>query len=230
MTSVSISIYIKEKEYAMAPMGRPRTFDRDAAIEQALHLFWEQGYESTSLSQLKAAIAGGISAPSFYAAFGSKEALYQACMARYLASYAQVTECLWDTSLAPREALALALRRSARMQCEGGHPKGCMVGLGVMSAPTPELSAVTEPLTRSRARTRAGIKACVDRALIQGELRADADPHALATVFDSFLIGLSTLARDGIGFPAMDTAITQILGIWDLAAAKPKNRRPPVPS
>ena len=58
----------------MAQMGRPRSFDRDAAIEQALHLFWQQGYESTSLAQLKDAIAGGITAPSFYAAFGSKEA------------------------------------------------------------------------------------------------------------------------------------------------------------
>ena len=59
----------------MAQMGRPRTFDRQQAVEQAMHLFWEQGYETTSLSQLKAHIGGGISAPSFYAAFGSKEAV-----------------------------------------------------------------------------------------------------------------------------------------------------------
>lgn len=202
----------------MAQMGRPRTFDRDAAIEQALHLFWEQGYESTSLSKLKAAIGGGISAPSFYAAFGSKEALYQECTARYLATYAKVTECLWDKELPPREALELALRRSARMQCERGHPKGCMVALGVMSAPSPELSAVTAPLTRSRARTRAGIKACIERAIADGELRHDVDPRALSTVFDSFLIGLSTLARDGVGIQAMDAAISQIMGIWGMSA------------
>lgn len=202
----------------MAQMGRPRTFDRDAAVEDALHLFWEQGYESTSLSQLKAAIGGGITAPSFYAAFGSKEALYRECMAHYLATYAQVTECLWDKTLAPRQALELALRRSARMQCERGHPKGCMVALGVMSAPSPELSAVAAPLTQSRARTRAGIKACIDRAISAGEFRRDADARALATSFDSFLVGLSTLARDGTGFQAMDAAISQIMGLWDLNA------------
>ena len=131
-------------------MGRPRTFDRDAAVQQALYLFWQQGYESTSLSQLKAAIGSGISAPSFYAAFGSKEALFQECTTRYLATYARVTECLWDTDLAPKEALDQALRRSARMQCERGHPKGCMVALGVMSATSPELFAVNASLTRSR--------------------------------------------------------------------------------
>ncbi|MCG8157251.1 TetR/AcrR family transcriptional regulator [Brenneria goodwinii] len=210
----------------MAQMGRPRTFDRDAAIEQALHLFWEQGYESTSLNQLKAAIGGGISAPSFYAAFGSKEALYQECVTRYLATYAKVTECLWDKALAPREALELALRRSARMQCEPGHPKGCMVGLGVMSAPSPGLSAVTAPLTRSRARTRAGIEACIKRAIISGELRHDVDSHALSTLFDSFLIGLSTLARDGVGIQTIDAAISLVMDIWDMSATSHKHEQP----
>ncbi|APO95879.1 TetR/AcrR family transcriptional regulator [Xanthomonas vesicatoria] len=199
----------------MAQMGRPRTFDRDIAVEQALHLFWEQGYESTSLSQLKAAIGGGITAPSFYAAFGSKEALYRECMERYLATYAQVTQCLWDASLAPRQALELALRRSAKMQCERGHPKGCMVALGVMSAPSPELAAISTPLTRSRARTRAGIRACVERAIASGELASGLDAAALACVFDSFLLGLSTLARDGVGFKLMEAAIAQVLQLWD---------------
>ncbi|WP_066098225.1 TetR/AcrR family transcriptional regulator [Xanthomonas massiliensis] len=203
----------------MAQMGRPRTFDRDAAVEQALHLFWEHGYESTSLSQLKAAIGGGISAPSFYAAFGSKEALYQECVARYLATYAQVTEGLWDTDLPPREALEQALRRSARMQCERGHPRGCMVGLGVMSATSPEQASVTAPLKRSRARTRAGIKACIERAIARGELASDVDAAALCTTFDSFLLGLSTLARDGVGLKAMEAAITHVMGLWDLHAA-----------
>jgi AcrR family transcriptional regulator len=202
----------------MAQMGRPRNFDRDAAVDQAMHLFWERGYESTSLNQLKASIGGGISAPSFYAAFGSKEALFQECMARYLATYAQVTECLWDKTLSPRDAVELAIRRSARMQCEPGHPRGCMVALGVMSAPSPELADVTAPLTRSRARTRAGIKACVDRAMAIGQLKADVDARALATVFDSFLLGLTTLARDGVGLQTMEAAISQVMGIWDIAA------------
>lgn len=199
----------------MAQMGRPRTFDREAAVEQALHLFWQHGYESTSLSQLKAAIGGGISSPSFYAAFGSKEALFQECAAHYLATYAKVTECLWDVALAPRDALETALRRSARMQCERGHPKGCMVALGVMSAPSPELAAVTAPLSRSRARTRAGIKACVERAVAEGSLSPDTDVRALGTMFDSFLLGLSTLARDGVGLPSMEAAISQVMRVWD---------------
>ncbi|WP_144112954.1 TetR/AcrR family transcriptional regulator [Paraburkholderia sp. BCC1886] len=201
----------------MGQMGRPRTFDRDAAITQAMHLFWERGYESTSLSQLKASIGEGISAPSFYAAFGSKEALFQETVSLYLATHGQVTECLWNTELKPRDAIETALRRSAKMQCERGHPKGCMVALGAMSACSPENSAVLKPLFDSRARTRAGIKACVERGIAAGDLQAQTDVRALTAVFDSFLLGVSTLVRDGIRMPVLEAAITRVMTVWDAA-------------
>ena len=67
----------------MARTGRPRGFDRDEAITQAMHLFWEHGYEGASLAVLRHAM-GDISSASFYAAFGSKEALYRETLERYL--------------------------------------------------------------------------------------------------------------------------------------------------
>lgn len=204
----------------MAQMGRPRAFDRDAAIVQAMHLFWEHGFDNTSLSQLKECIGGGISAPSFYAAFGSKEALFHEAVRYYLRTYAQVTECLWDIDLEPREAVELALRRSAKMQCERGHPKGCMVGLAVMSAPSTENAAVTAALTASRARTHNGFIACVERGIAAGALLPGTDARALAGVFNGFLLGVSTLARDGVRYPVFGAAITQILKLWDLSANK----------
>jgi AcrR family transcriptional regulator len=203
----------------MAQMGRPRTFDRDHAVEQAMHLFWQHGYDATSLAQLKAGLGGGISAPSFYAAFGSKEALFDECVQRYLTTFAQVTECLWDNSLPPRQAIETALRQSARMQCEDGHPKGCMVALGVMSAPSPENARVVEALTQSRARTRAGILACVERGVSAGQLPGNIHTPAMATVFDSFLQGISILARDNTQHGVIDAAITQIMLTWDIAAS-----------
>jgi len=203
----------------MTQMGRPRTFDRDAAITKAMHLFWEHGYESTSLSQLKASIGGGISAPSFYAAFGSKEALFQEVVSHYLATHGRVTECLWDADLPPREAIELALRRSAKMQCERGHPKGCMVALGVMTACSPGNATILKPLTESRGRTRAGIVACIERGIANSDLPADTDVHPMAAVFDSFLTGLSTLVRDGIRHLVLDAAVTRVMAIWDDAAA-----------
>jgi AcrR family transcriptional regulator len=199
----------------MAQMGRPRTFDRDVAITQAMHLFWQHGYDATSLNQLKANIGGGITAPSFYAAFGSKQALFTEVMERYLATHGRVTESLFDTTLSPREAIELTLRRSAKMQCEAGHPRGCLVSLGLMSACSEESRAISAPLARARSLNRAAMAACVERAIAAGDLSETVIPDALATVFDSFLLGLSTLARDGLSHSKLDAAVTQIMDVLD---------------
>ncbi|OBS32698.1 TetR/AcrR family transcriptional regulator [Pseudomonas syringae] len=199
----------------MAQLGRPRTFDRDVAITQALHLFWEHGYDATSLSQLKATIGGGITAPSFYAAFGSKQALFNEVMEHYLDTYGRVTDSLFDTNLPPRDAIELTLRRSAKMQCEPEHPTGCLVALGLMSACSDESKAISEPLARARDLNRAGIVACIQRAVAAGELPATVIPETLAAVFDSFLLGLSTLARDGVPHATLDAAVTQVMRLWD---------------
>ncbi|MEQ7918698.1 TetR/AcrR family transcriptional regulator [Xanthomonas sp. WHRI 1810A] len=199
----------------MAQMGRPRSFDRDVAIDQALHLFWEHGFDATSLSQLKAHIGGGITAPSFYAAFGSKQALFVEVMERYLKTHGRVTDSLFDSSLPPREAIERTLRRSAKMQWEAGHPKGCLVALGFLSACTEESKAISAPLAQARADNRAGILACVERAVAAGELPTTVMPDALASVYDSFMLGMSVLARDGVAFEQIDQAVTQLMGLWD---------------
>lgn len=195
--------------------GRPRQFDRDTAVQQAMHLFWQNGYESTSLAQLKAAMGQGITAPSFYAAFGSKEALFREAVSRYLASHGQVMEPLWDNSLSPVTAIELALRQSARMQCEKNHPQGCMVALGVMSACSPENQQVMQPLKDSRLRTRQGIKSCLQRAIECGELKATTDVAGLAALIDSFLLGISTLSRDGVTLAVIEGGISQAMNILE---------------
>lgn len=202
----------------MAQRGRPRMFDRDAALTSAMHLFWEHGFESTSLSQLKAAIGGGITAPSFYAAFESKEALYKEALERYLALYGDRTRSLHDPSIAPREGVLLALHRSAKMQCERGHPKGCMVALGVMGACSSGSEAITQLLREVRSLNRAGFRSCVERGIKGGELRESANPTSLAVAFDSFLLGISVLARDRVPYSVIEKAVAESMGIWDAAA------------
>ena len=66
----------------MARTGRPRSFDRAEALRQAMTVFWRLGYEGTTLEDLQAAM-GGISPPSMYAAFGSKENLFREAVELY---------------------------------------------------------------------------------------------------------------------------------------------------
>ncbi|MBA0038672.1 TetR/AcrR family transcriptional regulator [Pantoea sp. BIGb0393] len=199
----------------MMRTGRPRQFDRDEAVVKAMHLFWQNGYDSTSLAQLKASIGKGITAPSFYAAFGSKEALFAEAANCYLQTHAQVTEALWDSRLPARQALETALLNSARMQYDPSHPRGCMVALSVMSSCAEENRHVLKPFEASRMRTGAGIKHCVERGISSGELKNDEETLALAVSFNSFMLGISTLARDNVPLVEVERGIAQMMRLWD---------------
>lgn len=198
----------------MAKMGRPRLFDREEAVRQAMYLFWQYGYESTSLALLKAHLGNGITAPSFYAAFGSKEALFEEVVDCYLSTYGQVNDCLWDNTLTPREATELALRRSAKMQTEQGHPSGCLIALSVNTC-SPGHEHIRKMLEVRRTRTREGFLNCVRRAIDAGELAADTDARALAMYLHSFEIGLSTQARDGATGEELNTSVSFAMKGWD---------------
>lgn len=203
----------------MMKTGRPRQFDRDEAVIRAMHLFWENGYDSTSLAMLKASIGRGITAPSFYAAFGSKEALFNEAVNCYLETHAQVTEPLWDSELPARQALETALTNSARMQYGPDHPRGCMVALSAMFTCPAENRHILQPLEASRRRTREGIIHCVKRGISSGELADNKDTLALAVSFDSFLLGISTLARDEVPLASVERAIIHTMRLWDFARA-----------
>ena len=201
----------------MARTGRPRGFDRDEAVQQAMWLFWEHGYEATSLTQLKTAM-GGISAASFYAAFGSKEALFREAVDRYLATHGQVMAPLADPAIPPRAAVEQCLRASARMQTDSAHPLGCLV---IMSTGTcsPENNHLQAALAAERDCNRAGLRACVQRAIDAGELRPGTNALGLATVLDAFLIGLSVEARDQVSAASLDAGVTEVMRLWDQHAA-----------
>lgn len=209
----------------MARTGRPREFDRDKAIDAATALFWAQGYEPTSLTQLKASM-GDISPASFYAAFGSKEALFREVVQHYLATYGQVMAPLWDESLSPREAIEKTLRASARMQSARTHPAGCLVVSGASNC-SPDNEPIQALLAAERQRTRAGIRACVERAIAKGELKASPATDVLPDILTTFFHGMTCEARDGMKAKNLDAAITSLLTLWDINAVKPgKEKRP----
>jgi TetR/AcrR family transcriptional repressor for divergent bdcA len=189
----------------------------DQALDAALELFWERGYDGTSLSQLRDAM--GVSSASFYGAFGSKEQLFGLVLDRYAEGYGGVLAPLGDDSLAPREAIETALRNSARMQTDSAHPAGCLVALS-NSTSVPADSAVYEVVQARRSADRARFAACVRRGVERGDLDPRTDVDALATAFHAALLGISTLARDGVTGPALEAAITGVMGAWDAAARR----------
>lgn len=197
----------------MARTGRPREFDRDKALDAALALFWEQGYEPTSLARLKTSM-GDISSASFYAAFGSKEALFREVVERYQSSYGQVTATLKDETLPPREAIELALLRSAEMQTDRNHPPGCLMILGANNC-APENQHIDGPLAADRARNRKGIEDCIRRGVAAGELVPSVNVDALATAFHAFLMGMAMESRDRIEPLRLRSSVEALMLLWD---------------
>lgn len=207
----------------MPRTGRPRAFNRDEAVAAAMVLFWEHGYESTSLAQLRAAM-GNISAASFYAAFDSKESLFREAVDKYLSTYGQVSECFRDTSLTSRAAMEKGLRQSARMQTEHSHPLGCLLILSTVNC-SPGHQHIQEILAKEREKVHGWLKDCIERAVVNGELPDSTDIPMLVTLFETFLRGISLQARDGVPYETIDAAITQLMSVWDALSANPRDLR-----
>lgn len=192
--------------------GRPREFDREKALEAALTLFWQQGYEPTSLSQLKQAM-GGISPTSFYAAFGSKEQLFHEVLSRYSACQGRVTDTLHDETGPAKAAIETCLRQSIRMQTDPSHPPGCLIIHGASNC-GPDNNPVVELLRAERERNRKAIVSQVRRARLTGEIADTVDVEALAGMFNTFLVGISTAARDGASAEELDGSVDLMMRNW----------------
>ncbi|MFF9352398.1 TetR/AcrR family transcriptional regulator [Streptomyces sp. NPDC014734] len=161
--------------------GRPRTFDKDAVLRMAMRAFWEHGYDGVSVAQV--CKEAGIAAPSLYAAFGDKNALFEKACALYTE---HLDEDLDRGLSAPtaREAVERLLRSSAEHFTAPGQPPGCLV----MGEPR---------LTEQRGRTRDMIRARLCRAVTEGELTSVAEADEIAAFVDTVLAGMAALARDG---------------------------------
>jgi AcrR family transcriptional regulator len=193
--------------------GRPRQFDRDAALAQATRIFWSRGYEATSISDLTRAM--GIGSPSLYAAFGSKEALYAEALQHYATKYAPL---FWDgfkSAATAREAFTRFLMDSAATLTGSIEdiPLGCMI---VLSSVGSEGHLELAKLVKSdRAASLGRLKERVIKGVTEGEIPASTDVHALARFVQAVQNGMSILARDGASRAELeDVARVAMLG-WD---------------
>lgn len=211
----------------MARAGRPRGFDRAAAVDSAMLLFWERGYERASLDALRRAMGGGqaLSSASFYAAFGSKEALYREALARYHALHGGMLDMLRDRALAPRARLERALRASVAVQADASHPLGCMLTLSAPFDAQAGGGAWAEA-AHGRGVTRAALRDCLQAGVEAGALTPDADLQGLTALFDAFLLGVSIQVRDGVPPAAIEASVGCALAAWDACAIQPCAIRP----
>lgn len=174
--------------------GRPRSFDRDAALDEAVRLFWERGFEATSVRDLTDRL--GIEAPSLYRAFGDKRTLFAEVVRCYEDEYGGFMRRALAEEASARDAALRMLREAPARYTRPGLPTGCLVAGGDAGATDPAIVAELSGIRKANVQALAErIRDDVAAGLLPGEL----DAVALARYTMWSLNALAAAARDGLG-------------------------------
>lgn len=193
--------------------GRPRSFDRETVLDSALKLFWEHGFQGTSLADLTAAT--GLNKPSLYAAFGDKEALYLQALERYVHSEIAQRLQLLDADDDARVAIATFLRSMAALFTDAQQPGGCFIVNGTAdnggaSMPARIETALQQSLQAGEEKLRERLR----RAQRDAQLPATVKVADLASVFATLLAGMAVLAKSGAKRARLNAVIATTLQGW----------------
>ena len=195
----------------MAERGRPRSFDRDAALRAAMRVFWRQGYQGASIADLTQAM--GIAPPSLYAAFGDKRALYLEALGLYGETLGARLWAVLDGAPSAREGVGALFALSAAQLTRPDQPRYCMAVMA--DGDCDELRAETRS---GRAGVQAMLQRRFERAAAEGELPPGVDVAALARFYATIQQGLSIQARDGATETELKAVARQALTAWPTKA------------
>ena len=196
---------------ARRPPGRPRSFDRDVALERAMNAFWAHGYETTSIAELTSAM--GITAPSLYSAFGDKRTLFLEALDRYLGGGPEAVIDAIDAAPDARDAARDMLERSAVLFTGRRTPRGCLLATATASC-SPASADVQETLAGIRLKIEARLRKRIERDIVAGVLPRGTDAVALAGLVAATVQGLSSLARDGASRAKLLTVVAAAMSTW----------------
>ncbi|KMS73829.1 TetR family transcriptional regulator [Streptomyces viridochromogenes] len=194
---------------ASKPRGRPRSFDRETALEKAILAFWEHGYEATSVSDLTRVM--DIGAPSLYAAFGDKQSLFEEVVREYGVRYGSFGDRALAEEPTARAAVARMLHEAASEYTDPARPHGCLIVHAATNCSTPE---VEESLRRRRNANIAAIRSRIEADIATGALPADADTAALARHAGAMIQGMSQQARDGASREELEALAEIAMANW----------------
>jgi AcrR family transcriptional regulator len=201
----------------MAGRGRPRTFDRAAALRDAMAVFWEHGYEGAAMADLTEAM--GINSPSLYAAFGSKEELFREAVTLYEQTEGAAAMAALSTGATARDAIAGALRANAVAYTEPENPRGCMIVLAATTY-TERSAAVRDHLAGLRRGMERLFQDRVERGIADGDVRAGVDAAGVAAFYNAVMEGMSVQARDGATRAALLAVAARADAAWDVVTAE----------
>jgi AcrR family transcriptional regulator len=191
--------------------GRPRVMNKEAALAVAARLFWERGYEGTSIADLTKEI--GITPPSLYASFGSKDELFKQALDFYVARETGERHVVLENAPTALEGLTFYLMDAVRSSTQDGCPRGCAVATAVLQH-AEENAGVAKGVAERRQATFVALRSRFDRAVGSGELPEGTDTYALARFYGAVLQGMSAQAADGACADTLSGIVKVALSAW----------------
>ena len=190
--------------------GRPRGFDREAALHAAMMLFWKQGFDGTSYNDLTKAT--GMSKPTIYATFGDKVELFRKAMVLYAEQATAVYQQALKKPTA-REAVEACLRLARGLNATTDEPKVCFLVQGALtgSADTQELRDELGSLQRQATLL---LQKRLEQGKCKGELPSNANTKVMAEYFTSVVTGLSVQASNGAVGRDLSQVVEMAMGSW----------------
>jgi len=190
--------------------GRPRSFDRTAALDAATRVFWQKGYTAASMNDLCEAM--GIGSPSLYAAFGSKEQLYAEAIRHYgERGGVPLFEAL-ESAPTAKQGIEAFLRFSARSLACPERPSGCMVVLSPVASEG--VAGLADMVVEARKQSLKLLEARLRRGISEGDLPKETNVKALARFYVTVQQGMSIQARDGASPKDLDAVATTAMQAW----------------
>ena len=196
--------------------GRPLSFDRDAALEQAMLTFWRHGYETTSIVDLTTAM--GVTAPSLYTAFGDKKRLFLEAAHRYAGDPEAMAQAI-DGAPSAHDAVREMLTAAAVAYTGDATPKGCLLASATASCSAASAD-VQDAIAEIRRSIAGRLRARIDRDIASGMLPPVADAAALVGLAMALTQGMSTLARDGAPRASLLAIVEVALQAWPRKQAR----------
>jgi len=175
--------------------GRPQLFDRQVALDAAMKLFWERGYEGTSFNELTSAM--NVSPSTFYNSFGSKELLFEEAVQYFL--FGPSSKWMTQILTAPDDTKTVFKKLIERIAFEytsPDSPAGCMISLAATHVP-PELQSVRDMMVKYRAGFERKLAERLQQGVKVGDLPKNTDVALLAEFFGTLFRGMAVQARDG---------------------------------
>jgi len=178
-----------------------------------MEVFWGLGYEGATLEKLQEAM-GGITPPSFYAAFGSKEQLFREAVELYSRTLGVPMMKALEEGPTARASVEALLHAAVEAFCKPGLPRGCFLVFGAINS-VPANKTVQDYVRGLRVRRQKLIQQRLQRGVDEGELPANLDLAALAAFFTTVVDGLAIQARDGVSRKALKFAVRCAMAAWD---------------